>query len=369
MSDEKQDEAVDAVVVREREDVELAGSPLTGPAADGVTALAHMPEDEFEQKLAAMKAGQDRIARVKKELMTEDVHFGTIPGTPKPTLLKPGAEVLCQIYGLRASFVPRLSYGDAESSPAVSAIVECRLHLGDIAGPIVAIGYGSANTWERKHRYRRGERACPECGTIGAVIKGKAEYGGGWLCWANKGGCGAKFDINDSAITQQAIGDVENVDQHDLENTVLKMAEKRAYIDATLRGTASSDLFSQDLENGASKGKGGKPAGGKVGSDQAPMQQPRGRQKAGGESTPAPGNGVEIGELLEARSLFVDSDAITTSQQGRLFNLAQKNGWTNAAVADEIARVLSIGVEEIPKLGDAYAAIVSWFQRNAPASS
>jgi hypothetical protein len=44
---------------------------------------------------------------------------------------------------------------------------------------------------------------CPECGKSKAVIKGKAEYGGGWLCFGKKGGCGAKWqdeaDISDSA--------------------------------------------------------------------------------------------------------------------------------------------------------------------------
>lgn len=31
---------------------------------------------------------------------------------------------------------------------------------------------------------------CPECGKSKAVIKGKEEYGGGWLCFKKKGGCG-----------------------------------------------------------------------------------------------------------------------------------------------------------------------------------
>jgi hypothetical protein len=33
---------------------------------------------------------------------------------------------------------------------------------------------------------------CPECGAD-AIIKSKEEYGGGWLCYKKKGGCGAKF--------------------------------------------------------------------------------------------------------------------------------------------------------------------------------
>jgi hypothetical protein len=37
------------------------------------------------------------------------------------------------------------------------------------------------------------ENVCPNCGETKAVIKGKAEYGGGWLCFLKKGGCGAKW--------------------------------------------------------------------------------------------------------------------------------------------------------------------------------
>lgn len=33
-------------------------------------------------------------------------------------------------------------------------------------------------------------QACPECGKSNAVIKGKEEYGGGWLCFKKRGGCG-----------------------------------------------------------------------------------------------------------------------------------------------------------------------------------
>lgn len=35
--------------------------------------------------------------------------------------------------------------------------------------------------------------ACPKCGKVKAVIKGKPEFGGGWLCFKKKGGCGATW--------------------------------------------------------------------------------------------------------------------------------------------------------------------------------
>lgn len=46
--------------------------------------------------------------------------------------------------------------------------------------------------------------ACPVCGVVGAIIKGKPEYGGGWLCFQKKGGCGAKFQ-NDPTLKPPAI--------------------------------------------------------------------------------------------------------------------------------------------------------------------
>jgi ssDNA-binding Zn-finger/Zn-ribbon topoisomerase 1 len=214
----------------------------------GTLAMAVMPDEEFGQRLAALKKGAERIRTIKRELMTEGSHYGTIPGTDKPTLLKPGAEVLCSIYGLRPDFVPTVEYGDGHASPPIRVTMRCELHLGDMSGPVVAVGYGAANSWERKHRWRRGERACPECGSVGTVIRGKADFGGGWLCWAKKGGCGVKWATGAPEIEGQAVSDIENTDQHDLENTLVKMAKKRAFLDATLTGTASSDLFTQDLE-------------------------------------------------------------------------------------------------------------------------
>jgi hypothetical protein len=44
-------------------------------------------------------------------------------------------------------------------------------------------------------------QACPKCGMVGAIIKGKPEYGGGWLCFGKKGGCGAKFDTDQATET------------------------------------------------------------------------------------------------------------------------------------------------------------------------
>jgi hypothetical protein len=101
---------------------------------------------------------------------------------------------------------------------------------------------------ESQYRYRKADRLCPYCGRP-TIIKGRAEYGGGWLCYQRKGGCGAKFADQDVAIVSQAAGRMENADLADTYNTVLKMAKKRTLVDATLTATAASDIFNQDLED------------------------------------------------------------------------------------------------------------------------
>jgi hypothetical protein len=224
-------------------------------STSGTLALAQMSENEFATKLAVLKKGRERIAIIQKELMEPEVDYGIIPGTPKPTLLKPGAEKLCDFYHYAAMFESSQNTCSDGTAPTISYITQCFLHLGDTNGPIIAVGQGSANSWERKHRYRSAKRACPECGSMDSLIKGRDEYEkdvrfkGGFLCFAKKGGCGAKFTATDERIINQQLGEVENPDPWDLDNTLLKMSEKRAFVDGTLRATATSGLFTQDVED------------------------------------------------------------------------------------------------------------------------
>lgn len=345
----------DKIAVRDIQKLER--SPLDGAVADGVAALANMPQEEFDQKLEALKTGQARIAQIKTELMVRDVHYGIIPGTgDKPTLLQPGAQVLCHLFGLRATFKQEITYGDQIETPGCRVVTLCELHLGDTDGPIVATGNGSANTWERKHRYRRGERTCPSCGKVGAVIKGKANFGGGWLCWDRKGGCGMKWPDGADEIEKQVVGDIENADQADLENTVIKVSEKRAFIGATLRGTASSDLFTQEAAGDDRPGSEPDPK-------HEPVQQPKPKS---GDKTKAPGEaGATVGELNEVMAMLNDGAKISAPQRKRLYAIARGNGWDDAGVDNAVAQAISIDTAGIPKLGDAYAAIVTWFQTNA----
>ncbi|HKZ41992.1 MAG TPA: hypothetical protein VJ044_13590, partial [Candidatus Hodarchaeales archaeon] len=44
------------------------------------------------------------IQKVMREAMVAEVHFGVIPGTNKPTLLKAGAEKLCLTFRLSPTY-------------------------------------------------------------------------------------------------------------------------------------------------------------------------------------------------------------------------------------------------------------------------
>ena len=191
-----------------------------------------------------IKAQVQLIQEVMQAVMQEGFHYGTLPGTDRPSLLKPGAEKLTTTFRLAP-----LLHIETRDLGGGHREYEVRCTLQHIpTGRIYGEGVGSCSTLESKYRYRQGERVCPNCGNT-TIIKGRVEYGGGWLCFQKKGGCGAKFTDIDPTIASQQVGRTEHPDIADLYNTVLKMGKKRALIDATLTVTAASDIFTQDLED------------------------------------------------------------------------------------------------------------------------
>ena len=260
-------------------------STLTRPTDDWApSALALMTDDEFEKNLEMAAKARDRLARVQKAVMKEGVDYGVVPGTDKRTLLKPGAETLNKLARLYPTFERERILGDGKNSPPIEYIFRCFLHAGDAHGPVMYQGEGSCNTWEKKYRWRGGTRKCPDCGAE-AIIKGKADYGGGWVCWKKKDGCGANFDDHDPAILSQSIDRVENPDQHDLDNTVLNIAKKRAFVDATLTAHAASGLFTQDVGDDDNDGGPGDDPG-KPTDGRRPSQPPKPQQSAARPEAP-----------------------------------------------------------------------------------
>jgi len=136
---------------------------------------------------------QDKIIEKLVEYMnhhlTEGQDYGTIPGVKKPSLWKSGAEKINFIFNL----VPKFEILKAkEYEEEYSYKINCSL-VNRNSGRFMGSGLGFCSSKERKYR---------------------------------------------------------SSDPIDIANTIVKMADKRAYIDATLKSTMASFLFTQDLEDG-----------------------------------------------------------------------------------------------------------------------
>lgn len=115
--------------------------------------------------------------------------YDRLPNTSKPTLLKSGAEILADVYGFRTSakVINRIENYDKQF-----VLYEVCVTVVDKDGNIVAEGLGSCNSRERKYL--------------------KSDFA-------------------------------------TILNTVLKIAKKRAYVDAVLTATHASKVFTQDIED------------------------------------------------------------------------------------------------------------------------
>ena len=233
---------------------------------------------ETQDQLSAIKAFQEACQRH----MVPGHDYGVIPGTAKPTLLKPGAEKLVRLLGLADEY--QMEAVKNWDKPFFHFQATCYLrHLA--SGQVVSTGVGECNSMEARYRWRQAKRQCPACGAE-AIIKGKEEYGGGWICFKRQDGCGAKFNDDDARVTGQDVGRVENDDIYSQVNTILKMAKKRALVDAALSAGRLSDVFTQDMEDLA--------ASAREETDQdLPQRQPA--QRAGQPPAPRQQTGGKLG--------------------------------------------------------------------------
>jgi hypothetical protein len=180
------------------------------------------------------------IQHVMEKVMKDGEHYGVIPGCgKKPSLLKAGAEKLSLTFRLAPSYVitqSDLPGGHREYN------VRCTLtHIP--TGKVFGEGVGACSTMEGKYRYRTGEVEL----TDKEVPK---DY------WTNRdqnliGGKGFSTKKNEAGkwVIARAGEKVEHDNPADYYNTVLKMAKKRAHVDAVLTATAASDIFTQDVED------------------------------------------------------------------------------------------------------------------------
>ncbi len=209
--------------------------------------------DETQHKLAAIRAFQ--VAARQHLIQGSD--YGAVPGTNRPTLLKPGAEKLVRLLGLTEEYtVETLEDWD---KPFFAYRILCALRfLG--TGQIVTRGLGECNSLESRYRWRWVFRS--ELDNVGASPDGLRTR---------------MINTKNGRATQYRI---DNEDIYSQVNTILKMAKKRALVDAALSAGRLSDIFTQDMEDlpDPERTPSKKP-------NKAPAGKTNGQATAGGQTT------------------------------------------------------------------------------------
>lgn len=199
--------------------------------------------EKFAMRPEDLTGQVNLIQKVMQDVMKEGEHYGKIPGTDKPTLLQPGAEKLLLTFRLGTEFT---ILKEIEEKDFISYTIQCELfHIP--TGNKVAAGIGACNSRESKYRYRYDEES-----TGRPVPK---EYWDARKSGDNRemkrilGGEGFRVAKIDEVWVIAKAKKVEHDNPWDFQNTILKMAAKRAKVAATLNATAASDIFAQDLED------------------------------------------------------------------------------------------------------------------------
>ncbi len=173
-----------------------------------------------------LRAQVNIIQQTMKAVMKSGEHYGVVPGCGnKPTLLKPGAEKLMSTFRLAAD--PEVLELFPGEDGKVGYRVTCRI-TSMMTGRFLGSGIGECTSEEDKFKWRRSI-------------------------------CDEEFDDRDDPDRRKKYSrDGSSIKQvktnpFDLSNTILKMAKKRALVDAVLTVCAASDIFAQDLEEDSTK--------------------------------------------------------------------------------------------------------------------
>lgn len=170
-----------------------------------------------------VKANVQLMQQVMASVMKEGTHYGVVPGTDKPSLLKAGAEVLMSTFQIAVD--PQIE--DLSGSDEIRYRIRC-VGTQRTSGIVMGAGVGECSSGEEKYKWKRASNRefdrFPE-------DRRRIKYG-------YDRGKREEYEIK-QVRTEPA----------DVANTVLKMAKKRALVDFTLTALAASDIFAQDLED------------------------------------------------------------------------------------------------------------------------
>lgn len=179
-------------------------------------ALAHAGDPKMA--LAEVLQHVQLVQQVLREVMVKDVHYGTIPGTDKPTLYQAGADVLAMVFRI----APEIETEDLSTADVIRYRVKVR-GRHQLTGIVLGEGVGECSGAEEKYRWRRAV-SDDEYDDSPATLR-RIKYGKSYK---------AKQIRTEPA---------------DAANTVLKMATKRAKLAMILNVTGASAVFGQDLED------------------------------------------------------------------------------------------------------------------------
>jgi hypothetical protein len=254
------------------------------------------------------------IQHLMSDLMQDGEHYGVIPGTgDKPSLLKPGAEKLCFAFRLEPRYEVTRREIERDDVPAGHREYEVLCTLYHIeSGKRFGQGVGLCSTMESKYRYRKDDRAT-------GVSVPQTYWDNRQTSILRSALDQADVDVPDDASigTTKENGSwqisirtkSENPDIADVYNTVLKMAKKRAHVDAVLTATAASDIFTQDVEDMPQFGR--SPSGTSQSTQSSAASSRDGMSSNHGSSSPESGpteKQIEFVEDLMASSVWSDEE-------------------------------------------------------------
>ncbi len=191
---------------------------------NGLETIPHSDAHVFDLK--EVKQRVDAIHRIMAKMMKKDVHYGVIPGTKKPTLYKPGSEILLLTF--RVAVEPEIT--DLSTADEVRYRIRAFGHHVP-TDSFMGAGVGECSSNEEKFLWRAAlsREEYEETPLDQKRIKYKKEWDRG----------------------RPAVIKVEQikVPPADAANAVLKRAKKRAQVDFVLTAMAASEIFTQDVED------------------------------------------------------------------------------------------------------------------------
>lgn len=269
-------------------------------------------QQETTMTVEQIKAQRSLIVNVMTSVMTKDIHYGIINGTKRPTIYKPGCEVLLSTF--RIAIEPVVT--DLSTTDEIKYRVECRGN--SLSGGYLGSGIGECSSSEEKYKWRK--VVCKEEFEQTPEDRRRKKWG--------KGEGGKTYTT-----------DQVRMNPSDVANTILKMAKKRGISDFVLTVLAASEVFTQDYEDLPAEvreaviGEQGPP----------PVQQPVRKSAA-----PAPSSVPrQTGEV------------ISEAQRKRLYAIYKSAGVTDDQMKDYLFRNYSLE-SSADILRSDYEAICKW---------